>query len=551
MAGGWKPVRADEIAWDDTYDVVVVGAGAAGFPAALNAAARGSSVAILEKASEPGGTMKKSAAWYWIPNNSFMREDGKVDEKAAFLRYCARLARPQAYSPSGDHYGLSEWEYDTLVALYDNASIAERPTRRDRGDQAALLARHPGLPLDHPGGRGAVRSDPPDRPGRRRDGQGRRPDRAATRRLREARRAGSDGPPGRDGGRRRRRRRRRRPRRTGERPTRLIQARAGRDLRHRRVHAQRGASAEFPARAGLQRLRGADERGRLRPHRDRPRAAAAEHELRVDVPDPVRDRDGEVAVPERHVLGRRRLDDLGRQVRQPRRQREDDLQRARHLVPPVRPAQARVPAAAHVPDLGPARDGRLPGDRGDPVDAVEGRAGQLREPHLRRLPRDQGRDARRARRRRSRSGSRGYEQQTGGFRLDESFRANLPRSIARFNELAADRARTTTSTAARTRSSRSSPASSRRTTTRATRRCIRSRRQGPYYAALVCAGTLDTKGGPYDDATARCSTRTGIPSRGSTRSATASPTRPRRRISPAAARSARTSRSRTSPRSTR
>jgi 3-oxosteroid 1-dehydrogenase len=124
MAGGRKPVRTSEVAWDDTYDIVVVGAGAAGFPAALNAAARGSSVAILEKASEPGGTMKKSAAWYWIPNNSFMREGGKLDEKEAFLRYCARLARPQAYSASGDHYGLSEWEYDTLVALYDNASTA-------------------------------------------------------------------------------------------------------------------------------------------------------------------------------------------------------------------------------------------------------------------------------------------------------------------------------------------------------------------------------------------------------------------------------------------
>jgi 3-oxosteroid 1-dehydrogenase len=124
MAGGRKPVRTNEVAWDDAYDVVVVGAGAAGFPAALNAAARGSSTVILEKASEPGGTMKKSAAWYWIPNNTYMRDDGKVDEKEAFLRYCARLARPQAYKASGDHHGLSEWEYDTLSALHDNAAVA-------------------------------------------------------------------------------------------------------------------------------------------------------------------------------------------------------------------------------------------------------------------------------------------------------------------------------------------------------------------------------------------------------------------------------------------
>jgi 3-oxosteroid 1-dehydrogenase len=118
-----KVVDAKDVTWDDTYDVVVVGAGAAGFPAALNASRHGASVAILEKAAEPGGTMKKSAAWYWIPNNTFMREDGKPDDKEGFLRYCARLARPQTFT-EGDHYGLSDWEYETISTLYDNAAVA-------------------------------------------------------------------------------------------------------------------------------------------------------------------------------------------------------------------------------------------------------------------------------------------------------------------------------------------------------------------------------------------------------------------------------------------
>src|SRR5207249_2085963 len=77
MLRSQKVVDAGGVTWDDTYDVVVVGAGAAGFPAALNASRHGASVAILEKADEPGGTMKKSAAWIWIPNNSLMRADGK------------------------------------------------------------------------------------------------------------------------------------------------------------------------------------------------------------------------------------------------------------------------------------------------------------------------------------------------------------------------------------------------------------------------------------------------------------------------------------------
>jgi 3-oxosteroid 1-dehydrogenase len=124
MGRGPKPVPASEVSWDGSYDVVVVGAGAAGFPAALNAAARGSSAVILEKALEPGGTMKKSAAWYWIPNNSAMRQDGLADDKDGFIRYCARLSRPQTFDPSGAPYGLSAWEYETIGALYDNAPVA-------------------------------------------------------------------------------------------------------------------------------------------------------------------------------------------------------------------------------------------------------------------------------------------------------------------------------------------------------------------------------------------------------------------------------------------
>jgi 3-oxosteroid 1-dehydrogenase len=118
-----RVVDAESVSWDESFDVVVVGAGAAGFPAALNAARHGSSAVILEKADDPGGTMKKSAAWYWIPNNTYMRDDGKPDDKDAFMRYCARLARPQRYS-SGDHYGLSDWEYETISVLYDRAAEA-------------------------------------------------------------------------------------------------------------------------------------------------------------------------------------------------------------------------------------------------------------------------------------------------------------------------------------------------------------------------------------------------------------------------------------------
>lgn len=117
-------VPADQVTWEETHDIIVVGAGAGGFSTALNAHRLGSDVIILEKASEVGGTMKKSAAWYWIPNNSFMRDDGKEDDKARAIAYMARLSRPQVFNPDDDRFGLSEWEYATIEAFFDNASKA-------------------------------------------------------------------------------------------------------------------------------------------------------------------------------------------------------------------------------------------------------------------------------------------------------------------------------------------------------------------------------------------------------------------------------------------
>ena len=146
MGRSRRVVPASQATWDDGYDVVVVGAGAAGFPAALNAARLGSSAVILEKAPEAGGTMKKSAAWYWIPNNTYMREDGKPDDKDAFLRYVARLSRPQTYDPGAERLGMTDWEYEAVSALYDNASDAN-DTLAEMGAIAPLYS--PAIPDYH------------------------------------------------------------------------------------------------------------------------------------------------------------------------------------------------------------------------------------------------------------------------------------------------------------------------------------------------------------------------------------------------------------------
>src|SRR3954454_10752213 len=120
---------------DVTTDVVVVGGGGGGLPAALFARWLGDEVVLLEKAGELGGTAKKAAFWYWVPNNRNMRDAGIEDREDDFLRYVARLSRPQQYDPASPTLGMSEWEHAQCRAIYESASPA-----------AELLAERGALP---------------------------------------------------------------------------------------------------------------------------------------------------------------------------------------------------------------------------------------------------------------------------------------------------------------------------------------------------------------------------------------------------------------------
>jgi 3-oxosteroid 1-dehydrogenase len=131
------PVPADA-PFDLESDVVVVGGGGGGLPAALFARWLGDEVVLLEKAPELGGTARKAAFWYWVPNNAPMRELGIADTEEDFLRYVARLSRPDRYDPEGPTLGLGEWEFALCRAIYESASPAAE-LLRERG---ALPYRH-------------------------------------------------------------------------------------------------------------------------------------------------------------------------------------------------------------------------------------------------------------------------------------------------------------------------------------------------------------------------------------------------------------------------
>ena len=126
MLGGMIPYKdslaGEEGKWDHEADVVVVGCGAAGPPAALFAKQLGASVLMLEKGPVFGGTLAKSEGGFWIPNNKWMRDLGLMDPRDDALKYMVRVAYPALYNPEDKYLGLSENNYRLLASIYDNGT---------------------------------------------------------------------------------------------------------------------------------------------------------------------------------------------------------------------------------------------------------------------------------------------------------------------------------------------------------------------------------------------------------------------------------------------
>jgi 3-oxosteroid 1-dehydrogenase len=76
----------------ETFDVVVLGTGAAGLTAAARAHADGARVGLFEKADTVGGTSAWSGGMVWIPNNPHMAEIGVQDSRDEALLYLDSLS---------------------------------------------------------------------------------------------------------------------------------------------------------------------------------------------------------------------------------------------------------------------------------------------------------------------------------------------------------------------------------------------------------------------------------------------------------------------------
>ncbi|MCZ0982543.1 FAD-dependent oxidoreductase [Streptomyces diastatochromogenes] len=129
--------------WDHTYDVVVVGSGAAGMAAALTARLRGLTALVLEKTEAYGGSTALSGGAIWVPDNFHLDEAGLGDtpEKArAYLDATVgdrvSAARKDAYVTHGPRMVREFHDRTDVRFVYTPATPTTTPsgsaaTRRD------------------------------------------------------------------------------------------------------------------------------------------------------------------------------------------------------------------------------------------------------------------------------------------------------------------------------------------------------------------------------------------------------------------------------------
>ncbi len=116
--GGTSPAHADT---ELVYDVVVVGAGAAGYSAALGVVRQSPSakVVIIDARPTYGGTSYRSGGRLWVPNNADMQAANLDDPREEAIAYMARLAHPEDYKRNANRNGLRKRHYAQLAAYYD------------------------------------------------------------------------------------------------------------------------------------------------------------------------------------------------------------------------------------------------------------------------------------------------------------------------------------------------------------------------------------------------------------------------------------------------
>jgi len=126
------------------YDVVVVGAGAAGMSAALFAAIRGAKTLLVEKTAFVGGTSAFSAGSVWIPNTRHASEVGASDDTENVERYLQQIVGNRADASLRASFLKAGPEAVEILNAHSEVKLrayARHPDYRSELNGAALAGR--------------------------------------------------------------------------------------------------------------------------------------------------------------------------------------------------------------------------------------------------------------------------------------------------------------------------------------------------------------------------------------------------------------------------
>jgi succinate dehydrogenase/fumarate reductase flavoprotein subunit len=126
------------------YDVVVIGAGAAGMSAALFAAIRGAKTLLVEKTAFVGGTSALSAGSLWIPNTCHAAEVGGADNAENVERYLQQIVGNRADASLRAGFLKAGPEAVEILECHSEVKLrayARHPDYRSELDGAALAGR--------------------------------------------------------------------------------------------------------------------------------------------------------------------------------------------------------------------------------------------------------------------------------------------------------------------------------------------------------------------------------------------------------------------------
>lgn len=141
-------MNEESTAWDQEYDVVVVGSGAGGLATALSCAQLGLSVLTIEKSEVYGGTSAVSGGGIWIPCNDQIESVGGNDTREEALTYLKHLTRGE----------VPDSKLETYV---DSARQMVRDMAQHHDVHFKSIAKYPDYFPNEPGGKPGYRTMEP------------------------------------------------------------------------------------------------------------------------------------------------------------------------------------------------------------------------------------------------------------------------------------------------------------------------------------------------------------------------------------------------------